>query len=493
VICQLPCCSFTLPPDLNYHRVVECQRVIVISDLHISAGRLDDFDSELEAHFVHFLEELGRRKYPLELVVNGDFLDFVQAPPYGGPDLQSQSNDKVPLCFTQAQSRQKLSAIHASHEPTFQALDQFLTANADNALVVLPGNHDADFFWSGVRDDFVRYVSGEDKSVARRIRIHLESAYQPSQCPEVWIEHGQQYDPINSFFISKYPYWSGNNPPILSDGSQQRLYACLGTRFLIDYLNDLDADYPFVDNVKPFSRFVRLFLTSAADSRFGPVRAAVASWRMLKYLSTLAVTHPKDLLGISQIEDRTGSDLIERLKAMPKVNKEQFSRINNAFPGDRDLSLLLSDSSEQERILQWLASHLELLDEPQAVSDPSLLSIDGTDDQYLSLWKGFQMNETALLVDAAIKLLNANRGRRIQLVVMGHTHEPLERPEGLKYFNTGSWTRYYRFGGDDHPSAWSILQDQSYKTFPYKLNYTEIDIHNPSAAEMICFEGRDHD
>jgi UDP-2,3-diacylglucosamine pyrophosphatase LpxH len=471
---------------------VERQRIIVISDLHISAGKLDDFDKELEAHFVHFLEELGRRKYPLELVINGDFLDFVQAPPYGGPDLQSQSNEKVPLCFTQAQSRQKLSAIHASHEPTFQALNRFLTANADNALVVLPGNHDPDFFWPNVRDDFVRHVSGGDTSLARRVRIHLESAYQPSQCPGVWIEHGQQYDPINSFSISEYPYWSENNPPILSDGHQHRLYACLGTRFLIDYLNDLDADYPFVDNVKPFSRFVRLFLASSADSRFGPVRAAVASWRILKYLMTLGLRHPKDLLGISQIEDGTSTTLIERLKTMPKTNKKQFARINEAFPGDRDLRLLLNDSSEQERILQWLANHLELLDEPQAVSKPSLLSIDGTDDQYLSLGKGFQMNETALLVDAAIKRLGA-KDRRIQLVVMGHTHEPVEKPEGLNYFNTGSWTRYYRFGGDDHPSAWSILQEESYKTFPYKLNYVEIGVHDPSAAEMCCFKGRDHD
>jgi hypothetical protein len=38
--------------------------IIVISDLHVSAAALDDFDGELESHFVSFLEDdLARRPY----------------------------------------------------------------------------------------------------------------------------------------------------------------------------------------------------------------------------------------------------------------------------------------------------------------------------------------------------------------------------------------------------------------------------------------------
>ena len=471
-----------------------CARIVVVSDLHMSAGLLEDFDHELEVQFAQFLEErLCRQNEAVELVINGDFLDFVQAPPYSGPDLQGQSPAKLPLCFTQVQSRQKLAAIHDAHGRTFQALNQFLASNPNNALVVLPGNHDPDFFWSGVREDFGRYISLGDTAIAERIRIHLDPAYQPKECPTVWIEHGQQYDPINAFFISDYPYWSSRNPPILTDGNQLRLYACLGTRFLIDCLNDLDADYPFVDNVKPFSRFVRLFLVSAVNPHFGPLRAAVAAWRILAYLSRLAVTHPSNLLGITEIEGMAGTDLIERLQAMVTTDKEQFARINRAFPGDRDLGVLLNDKTEQERILAWLADNLGVLENPNAVYSPSLLSASGTNDHYLSLQKGFKLNETALLVDAAIKRLDPKGDTQAQLVVMGHTHEPVEKPEGLNYFNTGSWTRYYRFDGDERPSAWSMLQNQSYESFPYTLNYVEINVRNPSGAEMICFNRRDHD
>jgi hypothetical protein len=120
--------------------------------------------------------------------------------------------------------------------------------------------------------------------------------------------------------------------------------------------------------------------------------------------------------------------------------------------------------------------------------------MDGVDDSYLALGKGFRLKETELLVNGAKKLLDPGNKMGGKVVVMGHTHEPVERSEGLNYYNTGSWTRYYRFThGDDHPSAWSILSEQSYLSFPYKLNYVDIDTKHPCAAEMICFEKREHD
>ena len=48
--------------------------IVVISDLHISAAKLDDFDRELEGHLVEFLtRELQTRISGVELVINGDF------------------------------------------------------------------------------------------------------------------------------------------------------------------------------------------------------------------------------------------------------------------------------------------------------------------------------------------------------------------------------------------------------------------------------------
>src|SRR5439155_11225955 len=105
----------------------------------------------------------------------------------------------------------------------------------------------------------------------------LDPVYRPTMCPSVWIEHGHQHDPVNNFLFKGEPCWSANNPPIRRDQwGTERLYECIGTRFLIQFLNDLDKKYPYVDNVKPFWRFLQLFGASALRPGFGSVQAAVA-------------------------------------------------------------------------------------------------------------------------------------------------------------------------------------------------------------------------
>jgi DNA repair exonuclease SbcCD nuclease subunit len=207
----------------------------------------------------------------------------------------------------------------------------------------------------------------------------------------------------------------------------------------------------------------------------------------------LSLTDSKDVLGVTPIRDTGTSNLLTRLKEMAMENGQLFQRLNQAYPSDRDLGVLLSDPSEQEHVLAWLAEHLELLEEPAEAGRSDLLSTDEGDESYLSLARGFRLDETKLLEDAANKLLDPSSETGVKLVIMGHTHEPVEKPKGLSYYNTGSWTRYYRFNDDDHPSAWSILREQSYVNFPYELNYVDVDIDLPSAAKMICYKRQDHD
>jgi UDP-2,3-diacylglucosamine pyrophosphatase LpxH len=100
--------------------------LIVISDLHLGSGSIDDFEPEIENHFVAFLENLRALDDAVELVINGDLLDFVQAPPYKGPMLRDSTPDGTALCFTEDQSCQKLSAIFNDHQRAFAALGAFL-------------------------------------------------------------------------------------------------------------------------------------------------------------------------------------------------------------------------------------------------------------------------------------------------------------------------------------------------------------------------------
>jgi len=455
--------------------------VVVISDLHIASGPLDDCDAELQSHFESFVDSLSRRDVPIELVVNGDFFDFVQAEPWSGSDLESWSDDDIPLCFTEAQSVAKLESIHASHPGIFDALKQFLHACPDNRITVLPGNHDVDFYWDRVRKRVCDYVGP--------VNFFLEQVYRPTPCSSVWIEHGHQSDPVNCFVSGKKPYWSRTSPPIFKDhGGTPRLYECTGTRFMIKFLNRLDQDYPFVDNVKPFSRFVKIFGASAFVRNYGTMKVAVAVGRMLAYLYATAVEHEADVLSVKKEAHNMVYEYLSRqFKMMPKARVDALvaRMAEGGFIVEKPLTMYLKTYISAEPLLVFLCDHPELLDEIE-VPDASFLgtSLPGT----LTLATGFTVDETKELTETAGRALAA---KDIDLVVMGHTHEVIQR-SSRAYINTGCWIRYYRFDPNEKTVAWEVLKSDSYQRFPYELNYVEITPGKSATAQLSTFRQR-HD
>ncbi len=446
----------------------------VISDLHISEGSLDDFDDELEAHLINFLGWLGGHPEPAELVINGDFLDFVQATPWSGRNLEAFTADGIPLCFSEEQSREKLRNIKAAHEKTFSALANFLARQSGNRLVILPGNHDCDFFWGGVRKDLSSALGLAPNSI--QLKFCLQRYYKPHDMPWLHIEHGHQFDKANCFYVSGHERWSEDEPPILKakDGTP-RLYECIGTRFLIKYINSLDARYPYVDNVKPFSRFLRIFGASALTFGWAPLDAAISVTKMLEYLLRTTVSAPNDLL---TVKDPSGQSrphpLVLWVEEASDGERKRVAKVlrEHGFELAIPLTLLIERPNELERLINFLADH------PQITSnlgqkDPALL---GENAGTLTLTESYDANETQDLyigaIDAAIAGVNT--------VAMGHTHEPVERLRGFSYFNTGSWTRYYRFSDTEPTRPWAVLRNHSYEDFPYSLQYVLV---RPSAEK----------
>jgi UDP-2,3-diacylglucosamine pyrophosphatase LpxH len=465
--------------------------LLIISDLHIGCGALDDFDGELEGLLAAFLAEKGAQG-PVELVINGDFLDFVQAPPFQGSELEAQTIEGYSLCFTESQSAAKLAAILDSHQATLEGLRSFLDGCQDNRIVILAGNHDADFYWGSVREQFIAALA-KGPSHRERVRFHLERVYRPECCPTIWIEHGQQYDPVNSFFLEGTEFWSQSRPPIWKPAAgSPRLIECTGTRFLIRYLNGIDERYPFVDNVKPFSRFIKIFGASAIIGS-GGLRVALTMAELLRFLATTVYSgNSSDLLSWERDPELGPAPLlIEALKKLSDADRKALrDRIRAAgFPLDsRPVEMVLADEDDSGPLLAFLAQHPELVADLEE-DDDGLLSADGDDPETLALAKGFRADETGDLKKAAAKILNANPD--VRCVVMGHTHEPVNTPEA-RYLNTGSWTRYYRFAAGDKTESWKVLKTDSFLTFPYELNYVETNSAPDSRIEMRCYRRRDH-
>ncbi len=457
--------------------------IYVISDLHIGAGELDDCDAGCEAALVAFVDQLAASKGSVELVLNGDSFDFVQAQPWRIGGLEASAVDGVPLCFTQSISLRKAQAIIDAHPSIFDAFGRFI-ARPESMLTILPGNHDADLYWGPVRALLGTRIFGglADRVAEARLVWHLGRVYRPARAAHVWIEHGHQYDPANSFFVSTTAppteYWGDECAPILFDRSgQERLLECLGTRFLIRFLNELDARYPFVDNIKPLSRFLRIFQTSARRLSGGTARAAMSALAFMRFVGVETFAAPGNLLSFATGHAGIGARLMAIDLASDGAFADALRSAGHDFEG-RSFDGLVEDDEAAIRLLDFALAHLDVLDTVTIDAD-SMLGIEG-DDGMLTLAKGFSLDETQLLRDGATDALKSPGCR---CVIMGHTHEPVD---DAGYKNTGSWTRYWQMMADDNPT-WSEMVVRA-PALPMSPRYARVPEEPSRDVELFAFD-----
>ncbi len=149
--------------------------VVFVSDSHIGGDPgCDGFESpeELEALF----RELAAHDGPVELVLAGDFFDFLQI-------------GAVP----EGENRASLTMARGEYLGLFAALKDFRSGEGKR-VVYLPGNHDAEVWWNpdiqetlreaGMVDEFAyNYLASIEVGAGRRV---------------VYCEHGNQLDPPNT-------------------------------------------------------------------------------------------------------------------------------------------------------------------------------------------------------------------------------------------------------------------------------------------------------
>ncbi|HEX6710303.1 MAG TPA: metallophosphoesterase [Rubrobacter sp.] len=149
--------------------------VVFVSDSHIGGDPgCDGFESPEEMR--ELFEELAAREGPVELILAGDFFDFLQI-------------GKVP----EGTDRASLTVSRPEYESMFAALRSFREKEGKRVLY-LPGNHDAEGWWNpeiqktlkdlGFVDDFAYYyLASVETGGGRRV---------------IYCEHGNQLDPANA-------------------------------------------------------------------------------------------------------------------------------------------------------------------------------------------------------------------------------------------------------------------------------------------------------
>lgn len=215
---------------------------IVISDCHLSAGRF--FEGRLNPHEdFHFDDEMADMiryfgEYPVdvELIINGDFLDFLNVTHQG--EFEDAVNEQVAF--------QKAEKIIAGHPTVMKAIRNFASLPG-KTVTYLMGNHDFDLIFPSVRDRITKEWDPQGRAPSEKVRILTE--VDRIVYPEgVEIHHGQQHDPGNELDLKE--------PLVRSYFGDRVLNLPWGSIYVLKIVNRMKWEREHLDKVRPVKLFI---------------------------------------------------------------------------------------------------------------------------------------------------------------------------------------------------------------------------------------------
>lgn len=210
---------------------------LIVSDMHLGKGKFLENGSvnKLEEFFFgeKFAELLdyytsGRfRDFEVELVINGDFLNFLQVD-YKGHFL---------TVFTEEVSLQILKDIVSGQPEAFEALKDF-AAKPGNLITYVVGNHDQAMLWPQLRSYLNEVV---EAPIRYKSIVHFFDG--------IHVEHGHMYEAANRINPKKFFLKRDLPVPILN--------LPFGSHFFVDFVMKIKEKHPHIDKIRPFRLLVR--------------------------------------------------------------------------------------------------------------------------------------------------------------------------------------------------------------------------------------------
>jgi UDP-2,3-diacylglucosamine pyrophosphatase LpxH len=372
-------------PELN-----EDTLVVFVSDSHIGGDPgCDGFESPEELSAL--LDELAGRDGPVELILAGDFFDFLQISP---------SRDGL--------DRAALTMARPEYEGLFAALGRFASGE-HKRVVYLPGNHDAEMWWNPRIQETLRKRGLVDEfafSYEARFEVGGEQRV-------VYCEHGNQFDPANTVEDYGDPLDTPLGHHVVTDFT--RRVAPFGEVSRGLNLSEIKNVYPLVE----IPRWV-------ASRYFYDAVGLVAAYLLLPLLVFYAVY-------------RTVAYLLAYTGGLPV----RFSQSYQELPRVHDFFLdigLFGLVTLLIFALFFLAVRREVRHVSSAVSlkqKPRYSPADSSKEKVWSVLRG----------ETSPPMLPSVRPEEIDVFVSGHTHLPsldeLEKPDGRRavMVNSGCWLR----------------------------------------------------
>jgi UDP-2,3-diacylglucosamine pyrophosphatase LpxH len=411
----------------------------VLSDLHLGAGHiesnyLEDFtvDTKLAQFLQAISHESERDQREVELIINGDFFEFLEVPAVDNYRPGEVYPDEAYLDSSEQASIQRLNIIVEGHPLVFDALSDFIHVEApQRRITLIKGNHDVNLYWPGVKAR-LREILGTSGTRSSMLLFAEEFISRE----RIYVEHGhQRAETINCYNDFLDPRLPGN---------PTQLYHPVGSRLVIDFFNNLGREYWFVDNIKPLTTLIWYALRW--DFEFAA--------QMLASFIRHSPTHAE----LSFIFD----DWLQGLE--DAVIRRNWSARYQADPAFRQ--------QFHRQALEYLSPITELAE----ISDDSL-----------NLGRAAQRLQQTVLYQAAAEIAQRQGAA---LVIFGHSHRPAQEvlATGGVYLNTGGWLRDLSAAT---PETWQTLFTGrlSYRDIPLNLPYARIDYDedNQPMAQLLDF------
>ncbi|HEX4949772.1 MAG TPA: metallophosphoesterase [Blastocatellia bacterium] len=408
----------------------EFDELYSISDLHL--GGLPGFQifnsgDQLKNLIDHLRTLPAERR--VALVINGDFVDFLAEAPSRH--------------FDPYNAIEKLNRI--SSEPAFamawQALQEF-TQTVNRTLIVNLGNHDLELALPWVRHRLLEILSDNDPTARGRIAFSFEGAGVRCRVGNATVlcVHGNEVDDWN---LADYETLRRIGRDIVQGKAVADWQPNAGAKMVIEVMNDLKKQFPFVDLLKPEVEGV------------------------LPTLAALAANKREKLDEIAGVASRLAWDTVRRMTGFLSAEEAKLATpVAPARPSNRVAAQKTTRSFKDDLLLKTeerLDRGIDPLDLVQRDQSGEMLGFRS------ALWQRITGAEPSEVLRDALEQLQQDRSYEfgvedatftsldglisgnIDFLIAGHTHleRALCRKQGRGfYFNSGTWARLIKLEND---------------------------------------------
>lgn len=251
--------------------------ILCVSDLHLGAGNfyegrknnLEDFNYDKEfVEFLEFYSSGGYQKVEVELIINGDFLDFLAVP------FVEYFDDEF---WSQEASLEKLKIIMNAHKEVFESLKKF-SDQKNKTLTYLVGNHDAEVELHHCRNYLFDYFNQKINIIEL-----CSNGYFP--IASIQVAHGHQEERANQF----------DEESIQTDESgREYLIPPWGSYYVSKVVNRFKSEKAHMNSVRPIKKFIidGLIYDSFDTLRF--LAATIYYYVIVRFIFIFKQGHVKD-------------------------------------------------------------------------------------------------------------------------------------------------------------------------------------------------------